>query len=524
MKSGKATLISTFIVGGGQIYAGRFWTGIALAFFFYGSIAFMIIIWTGINQAFWGLLAAWILIWLYNILDAFKGFRYQKPPCEKICPAGIVPWAYINYLALDSEERYPFVPFFDTLGRICLAPCENYCTRRGIDTPVAIRYLRAGVKTMLPEHKHKPKNDKIAVVGAGPCGLSAAYYLAHRGYKVTVYEREEQPGGVLGILIPEFRHPQAVLDQEIDTLKTMGFELKCGVEIGKDISMEKLLEDHDAVFIATGVWKPIKLGIPGEENALDGFDVLKRIRKGELYHLGRVGIIGGGNTAIDIARSLVREGHEVKIYYRRNVEDMPAEYENLEEAQEEGVEIVPLVVPLKIEKNKITLQKTECPEGRKGRVKKVEGSEFEVELDSVVMAIGQYPETDFLKGLVKFDRNGHIMAKDGRTAHPKIFAGGDVVLGSATVAHAVGHGMNTARRIEAHLRHIPTFIAKLLRKTYQPKVKMLPIKQIERIKIPHRAIEERKGDFKEVELWASKDELIKEASRCLSCPLRYHPH
>jgi NADPH-dependent glutamate synthase beta subunit-like oxidoreductase len=129
-----------------------------------------------------------------------------------------------------------------------------------------------------------------------------------------------------------------------------------------------------------------------------------------------------------------------------------------------------------------------------------------------------------LKGLVEFNRNGHIMAKDGRTAHPKIFAGGDVVLGSATVAHAVGHGMNTARRIEAHLRHIPTFIAKLLRKTYQPKVKMLPIKQIERIKIPHRAIEERKGDFKEVELWASKDELIKEASRCLSCPLRYHPH
>jgi NADPH-dependent glutamate synthase beta subunit-like oxidoreductase len=484
----------------------------------------MIIIWAGINQAFWGLVAAWILVWLYNILDAFKGFRYQKPPCEKSCPAGIVPWAYINFLARGSEERYPFVPFFDTLGRICLSPCEGRCTRKGIDAPVAIRYMRAGVKTMLPDHKHKPKNGKVAIVGAGPCGLSAAYYLAHRGYKVTVYEREEKAGGVLGMLIPEFRHPQAVLDQEIDALKIMGFELKCGVEIGKDISMEKLLNDYNAVFIATGVWKPIKLGIPGEENALDGFDVLKRIRKGELYHLGKVGIIGGGNTAIDIARSLVREGHEVKIYYRRNVEDMPAEYENLEEAQEEGVEIIPLVVPLKIEKNKVTLQRTECREGRKGRVEKIEGSEFEIELDSVVMAIGQYPETDFLKGLVKFDKNGHIIVKKGKTAHHKIFAGGDVVLGSATVAHAVGHGMNSARRIDAHLRHVPILIANLLRKTYQPKVKMLPVKNIERIKILHRDIKERKGDFKEVELWASRDELAKEASRCLSCPLRYHPH
>jgi NADPH-dependent glutamate synthase beta subunit-like oxidoreductase len=524
MKSGRAALISTFVIGGGQIYSGRLWVGVTFAIVFYGSIALMASIWNGLNQAFWGLIAVWVMIWLYNILDAFKGFRYQKPPCEKTCPAGIAPWVYINHMATGADEPYPYVPFFDTLGRICLAPCESHCTRRGIDAPVAIRYLRVGVKTKLPDHEHKLKKEKVAIVGAGPCGLSAAYYLSHRGYKVTVYEKEEKPGGVLSILIPEFRHPQAVLDQEIDILQKMGFELKCGVEIGKSISMEELLENYDAIFVAVGVWKPVKLGIPGEENALDGFDVLRRIRKGELYHLGRVGVIGGGNTAIDIARSLVREGHEVKIYYRRNIEDMPAEPENLEEAQEEGIEIIPLVVPVRIGDHKITMLKTECTGGRKGTIREIEGSEFEVKMDTVVMAIGQEPDADFLQGFVKFDTYGRIRTKKHRTSHRKIFAGGDVVLGSATVAHAVGHGMNAARRIDAYLRRTPTFLVSLFRKTYQPKVKLLPIEKRSRIKIPHRDIEERKRDFREGEFWASKEELRKEAARCLSCPLRYHPH
>lgn len=523
MSYGKSALISTFVVGGGQIYSGRFWTGISFAVLFYGSIILMIEIWTGLNPAFFGLIAAWILVWLFNIYDAYKGFWYQKPVCEKVCPAGIAPWTYINFLATGSDQSYFFVPFFDTLGRICLAPCECHCIRRGVDAPVAIRYLRVGVRTKMPDHNHKSKKEKIAVVGAGPCGLSAAYYLSHRGYKVVVYEKEEKPGGVLGILIPEFRHPQEVLDREIDALQSMGFELKCGVEIGKDISMDELLQDYDAIFIAVGVWKPIKLGIPGEENALDGFDVLKRIKKGELYHLGKVGVIGGGNTAIDVARSLVREGYEVKIYYRRNIEDMPAEYENLEEAQEEGVEIIPLAVPVKIEKNKVTLVKTECPYGRKGSVKIIEGSEFDVTLDNLVMAIGQQPETDFLKGYVKLDKFGRIMTKNGKTSHHKIFAGGDVVLGSATAAHAVGHGMSTAKRIDFYLRRMPPFIGKLFKKTFRPEVQLLPITERGRMTIPHRDVEERKHDFQEVELWASKEELQKEASRCLSCPLRYHP-
>jgi NADPH-dependent glutamate synthase beta subunit-like oxidoreductase len=522
-KYDRAALISTFIVGGGQFYTGRLWAGVVLALIFYGSIALMAIIWTGMNQAFWGLLGAWIVVWLYNIIDAYKGFQYQKPPCEKVCPAGMAPWTYINFIATKSNQQYPFIPFFETLGRICLAPCEDHCTRRGIDAPVAIRYLKHGVTTEMPDHVHKLRKEKIAIVGAGPCGLSAAYYLTHRGYKVVVYEREEKPGGVPGILIPEFRLPQTILDREIDILQRMGIELKYGVEVGKDTSIHELLQNYDAIFIAIGVWKPIRLGIPGEEHALDGFDVLRQMKKGELYHLGKVGVVGGGNTAIDIARSLVREGHDVKIYYRRNIEDMPAENENLEEAQEEGIEIIPLTVPVKIDKNNVTMVKTDCPYGRKGPVKIMEGSEFNVTLDNVVMAIGQLPETDFLKDVVKLDKIGRVVIKNGRTSHPKIFAGGDVILGSATVAHAVGHGMNTAQRIDYFLRRIPPFIGQLFKKTYKPKVHHLAMIDRDRMTIPHRDIEERKRDFKEVELWASKEELQKEAARCLACPLRYHP-
>lgn len=483
----------------------------------------MINIWTGLNPGFWGLIGIWILFWLFNIYDAYRGFQYEKPPCDKECPAGIAPWMYINFLAADSDQGYPFIPFFDTLGRICLAPCECHCTRRGIDAPVAIRYLRAGVRTDMPDHSHKLRKEKIAVLGAGPCGLTAAYYLAHRGYNVVVYEREEKPGGVLSVLIPEFRHPQEVLDREIDTLQKMGFELKCGVEIGKGISLDELLKNYDAIFIAIGVWRPMKLAIPGEEHALDGFDVLRRIKQGELYHLGKVGVIGGGNTAIDIARSLIREGHEVKIYYRRNIEDMPAEQENLFEAIEEGIEIMPLTVPVKIEKNKVVMAKTECQHGRKGPVRKIEGSEFDVTLDNLVMAIGQQPETDFLKNRIQLDEGGHIVVKNGRTSHPKIFAGGDVVLGSATVAHAVGHGMNTAKRIDFYLRRIPSLIGEFFKISYQPKVQLLPLTDRGRMTIPHRDVEERKHDFKEVELWASREELKKEAARCLLCPLRYQP-
>ena len=520
---GKAALISAILVGGGQIYARRVWSGIALATLFYGSIAVMAIIWTGINQAFWALLAAWVLFWAYNIIDAYKGFRYQTPPCEKACPAGISPWTYVNMICHESKEQYPYVPFFGTLEHICPAPCENDCTRRGIDAAVAIKYLKRCVPMEKPAMAKKSRKEKVAVVGAGPCGLTAACYLAGRGYRVAVYEREAKPGGVLTTLIPRFRLPDAMLEAEIEAALAPGVELKCGIEIGKNLKLEELLEKYDAVFIAIGAWRATSLGIAGEDKALSGFDILRRIKDGEKFELGKVGVIGGGNTAIDVARSLRRQGNDVKIYYRRRIMDMPAEHEDRIEAMEEGIEIVELVTPVEIRPDRLKLIRTECTEGRAGALSIIKDSEFDVSLDAVVITAGQWPDSSFLADHVRMDKRGRILAKNGRTSNARVFAGGDAVLGSATVAHAVGQGLSVAEEIDRRLRRVPRFWHWLTRRDFTPDVKQIPMHTDKKIEIPHRPATERIRDFNEVELKAPAEELKKEACRCLSCPIKYHP-
>jgi NADPH-dependent glutamate synthase beta subunit-like oxidoreductase len=523
IKYGKAALISAFIVGGGQVYVRRYWSGIIFAALFYGSIALMINIWTGVNEAFWGLIAAWAIFWLYNVYDAYKGPNYHKPPCEKTCPAGISPWTYINLIANESKEKYPYVPFFGTLEHICPAPCENECTRRGIDESVAIKYLKRCVPMEEPEKPVNTRDPKIAIIGAGPCGLSATYFLSKRGYHVTIYEREMKPGGILTTLIPRFRLPDVMLEKEINATLGPHVELKCGVEIGKDIEFKEILDEYSAVFVAVGAWKATALNIRGEENALSGFDILRKIKNGEEFKLGKVGVIGGGNTAIDVSRSLLRQGNDVKIFYRRRIMDMPAEHEDRIEAQEEGIEIVPLTTPVKIEKKNVLMTKTECKEGRKGSVEIVRDSEFKVDLDAVVITAGQWPETHFLRDYVKTDNRGRILTKYGRTSHPKIFAGGDAVLGSATVAHAVGQGLNVAEEIDRQLRKVPRLLHRILRREFSPGVKLIPMHTTKKIEIPHRNVDERIKDFEEVELKAPNEALKKEACRCLTCPLKYKP-
>jgi len=523
MNRGRAALISMLVIGGGQIYSGRIWAGVSFAIIFYGTVGLVFNIWTGINPAFWGLIVVWIFVWLFNIYDAYRGSGYEKPPCEKMCPAGIAPWVYINLIATGSNDPYPFVPFFNVLELICPAPCETQCTRRGIDNAVAIKYLKSDVKMQKSNARQKTKKERIAVIGAGPCGLSAAYSLASKGYNVTIFEREKRPGGVLAVLIPEFRLPQSLLDKEIRLLIDVGIELKCGLEVGKDISLDELLKNYDLVFIATGAWKSMTLDIKGKDAGLNGFDVLKKIKRGERFNLGKVGVIGGGDTAIDIARSLIRQGNKVKIYYRRRIEDMPAELENRTEAQEEGIEIIPLTVPIAIEDSKVTMAETECLESRKGPVRIKKECTFKVDLNHIIIAVGQQPDTDFLRNYVKIDKFGRIKTKHWKTSHPRIFAGGDAVLGSKTVAHAVGEGLNAAEHADFYLRRIHPLFGRIFKKIDLPRVKCLPVKNIGRMTIPHRKVEERIHDFEEVEMKASQEELRQEALRCLSCPLRYRP-
>ena len=518
------TLLSAFIVGGGQVYARRFWAGLVLAIIFYGSIIIMKIIWAGMNIAFWALVTGWLVVWLFNIFDAYKGPRYAKPPCEKSCPAGIAPWIYVHQIATKANWEYPFIPFFKTLGLICPAPCEEKCTRQAIDEPVAIRALKSGVEIGKPNRIQTRRKKHIAVIGAGPCGLTLAYSLTNKGYNVTVYEKEKKPGGVLGTYIPEFRLPSSVLHTEIQVLLNAGFELKCGVEIGKDLSLDELLNNNDLIFIATGAWQLVKLGIPGENNGMVGLEILRRIKNGEKFNLGRVGVVGGGNAAFDVARSLKRFGNEVKIYYRRRIEDMPAEHENRFAAQEEGIEIIPLVTPAAIVKNSVIMARTKCAEGRKGVLEVIKDSEFDVKIDNIVMAIGQKPDTNFLTNFVKIDELGRIQTKNGMTSHSKIFAGGDAVLGAKTIAHAVGHGLSIAEQIDYHIRKIPGLFRSLLKDVYYPsEIKLFKFNNKSRLKILRREPAKRLSDFKPVEQSVARENLIQEASRCLTCPLRYKP-
>ncbi len=514
-----SAIISTFIVGGGQIYSNRVLTGLLFIFIFYGTILVTKILWIKLTVGFWLLLGAWIVFWLFNIYDAYRGETYSAPPCEKNCPAGIAPWYYIN-LIVNDKNKYPFVPFFKILGMICPAPCEDNCTRRGIDEPVAIGYLKHAVETEEPLAPTKIRKEKISIIGAGPCGLTAAYELGKMGYQVTVFEKEKFSGGVLSAYIPEFRLPRSIVEDEIALLKKAGFEIKNNIEVGKDIGFAELITDYNAVFISTGAGESEKLHIEGEESAIGGLDILYRIKNGEVIKLGKVAVIGGGNTAFDVARSLLRCGNEVAIYYRRGIEDMPAEKENKIEAEEEGIKIYPYATPIRIKGNKVIMAKTRAPDGRRGRVEIVNGSEFEIEVDKVVSAIGQVPSTDFLSDYINVDDRCRIVVKNGRTSNSKIFAGGDAVRGPQTLAHAVGDGLRIAHRID---RYLNRRLFSLADGIYQIEPKCWQVVNIPRIKIPHRSVSERKKDFKVVEGITSKEDLRNEAKRCLVCPLRYRP-
>jgi len=515
-----ATIISIFIVGGGQIYSGRLITGLWFIIVFYGSILVTKILWIKLTVGFWFLLGSWIVFWLFNIFDAHRGVSYYAPPCEKNCPAGIAPWYYINHI-VSNKKKYPFIPFFKILGLICPAPCEDNCTRRAIDEAVAISTLKHAVETEPPTTPKNERKEKVAIIGAGPCGLTTAYELRKMGYQVTVYEKEKFLGGVLSAYIPEFRLPRSIVEEEIEQIKKIGFEINTGVEVGKDFVLAELITDYNAVFVATGAGKSERLHIEGEELILGGLDVLHRIKRDDKVKLGRVAIIGGGNTAFDVARSLLRCGNEVAIYYRRGLDVMPAEKKNKIESAEEGIKIYPFTTPVRFKKNKVIIAKTHCSEGRHTKVEILPNTEFEIDVDNVVAAIGQTPDTGFLGEYLSIDKMGRIVTRNGKTSNPKIFAGGDAVLGPQTIAHAVGNGIKIAQQIDKFISGSILPARKLIEFKIEPLFWQVVSKA--RIKIPHRKIEERIKDFKMVESIPEITQLKEEAKRCLVCPLRYKP-
>ena len=462
----------------------------------------------------------------------------QSIPCVALCPAGVdIP----GYIALVKEKRYADAvrlirkdnPMPVTCALICEHPCENRCKRGMVDYPVNIRGLKkvavdnAG-EVPIPECAEST-GKTVAVVGGGPGGLSAAYYLSLMGHKVTIFEQRKKLGGMLRYGIPNYRLPRERLEADIDAILSAGIEVHTEVSVGKDISMLELREKYDAVYIAIGAHTDKKIGLPGEDEAkgiLSAVEMLRGIGDDEMpdYSGKNVVVIGGGNVAMDVARSSVRLGAEtVTIVYRRTKGDMTALPEEIEGAIAEGCEVAELMAPVGIvmddDKNvtHLTVQPQMISSIRDGRpsVRKADTPEKQIPCDLIVVAIGQGIESKSFEDFGIPVKRGAIDALNSNEIKDVkgIFAGGDCVTGPATVIRAIAAGKVAAANIDEYLgfHHEITCDVKI------PDVSFEDSGKYGRINIPEREASERKKDFEPFELGMSCEESCQEAGRCLRC-------
>jgi len=473
-----------------------------------------------------------------------------KAPCQHTCPVEL---DCPGYVSLIKEGKYADayklirqrLPFPMSVGRVCDHPCEVKCRRAQVDESISIRDLKRmaadyayehGVEFVPPMKPRKP--ERVAIIGAGPAGLTAAYELVREGYHVTVFEALPVAGGMMAVAIPEYRLPKKVLKAEIDNILKLGVELKLNTKVNDVDSLFK--EGYKAVFISCGAHKGDKMGIPGEDVAgvYDAIDYLREMNLGKNPKVGkRVAVVGGGNSAIDAARSAIRQGaEEVHILYRRERRDMPAIDEEIEAAEKEGIHIDCLTAPTKVLSQNGKLTGLECvrmelkgfdSSGRR-TPSPLPGPEYTYPMvvDTVIEAIGQRPDTSFIKDGVKVSKGGTISA-DPRTLatdKPGVFAGGDAMTGPKTVIWAVAAGQRAATSIKRYLQGKPLSIF-VERDGYEP----IEVPQIapteeevkERARIQPAEIEarERKSSYKEIVLAFRPGEAREEASRCLRCDL-----
>ncbi len=462
---------------------------------------------------------------------------YQPVPCVSLCPAGVdVP----GYIALVSEGRYKDAiklirkdnPMPATCSLVCEHPCETRCRRNMIDDSINIR----GLKRFAVEHagevpvekKAPSTGKKVAIVGGGPSGLSAAYYLSIMGHDVEIFEQNQKLGGMLRYGIPSYRLPREVLDEEINTILSTGIKVHKGVKIGKDLTVSELKEEFDAIYIAIGAHIDKKLGIEGQEaeGVVSAVEVLRKIGDEEYpdFTGKSVVVVGGGNVAIDAARSAVRLGAEnVKIVYRRRKVDMPAMKEEVEGAIAEGCEIYDLYAPSKIETDenghvKAILVKPQIVGPIKdGRPMPVESKDdlHRIECDSVIIAIGQGIESKAFEEEGIPVTKGVIDAPDwlGIEDIPGVYAGGDCVSGPATVIRAIAAGKVAAANIDEYLgyHHVIETDVKI------PDVRLADRVPCGRVNMRERDASERVKDFDLIEYGMTCEEANQESRRCLRC-------
>jgi len=479
-----------------------------------------------------------------------SGFAIDKlgtAPCKANCPTHISVQGYVALIAKGQfKEALRLIkkdnPFPIVCGRVCNHPCESACMRGKVDEPIDIMHLKRFVADLdlkaetryIPEVKEK-KNKKVAMVGAGPASLTAAYYLAAEGYDCEVFESLPVAGGWLAVGIPEYRLPKDVLRAEIKVIEDLGVKIHLNTKIGKDIPFDKLKSDFDAVFIGCGTALSSKLDIPGEDmqGVIHGVDYLRRVNLGEKVFLGdRVAVIGGGNVAMDAVRTAIRTGSkDVFILYRRSRKEMPASPEEIEEALEEGIKMEFQVAPVRIVGKDGKVTGIECvrmelgepdASGRRRPIP-VKGSEFIVEADAIVPAIGQAADLTFVPkesgiAINKWD-NFEVDPVTFASNVPGVFAGGDVVTGPQTVVKAVYAGKEAAVSIDRYLRgeDVKAGREKDWTKDVADQGDTSCVEKEPRVKYPHLKPEDRRSDFREVGVGFSEAEAVAEANRCLSC-------
>ncbi|MBM3710468.1 MAG: FAD-binding protein, partial [Actinobacteria bacterium] len=484
-----------------------------------------------------------------------------KAPCRSSCPADVPAQGYI---ALIREKKYKEAlklhreenPFPSICGRVCTHPCEVSCTRELVDGPVAIMGLKRFIadyelslgEISLPEMAEN-KGKKVAIIGSGPAGLTAAYFLAKNGYKSTIFEALPEPGGMLYFGIPEYRLPSKILNFEIDIIKKMGVEIKTNTPVKSSDQVWNLKNsgNFDAVFLATGAGKNVSIGIKGEnlKGVISGVDFLRDFKLNKIKEVkGVVAVIGGGNAAIDSSRTALRLGaKEINIFYRRSREEMPALEEEIEDALGEGIKINYLTAPVEIieEKGKVCglkIIRNELGEpdssGRRRPVA-IEGSEYEVFVDLVILAVGQEPDISFLiSGSKKFEVNSGKSIKLERSEillvnSEGIFAGGDLILGPATVTEAIGQGKLAARviseylggkkpaEIEAEIKKEKENEKRLKTEEVFTKEELELFERFKRTELEKIPVKERVNSFNEVIKAINEQQAIDEAKRCLNC-------
>jgi heterodisulfide reductase subunit A len=450
-------------------------------------------------------------------------------------------------------------PFPGVCGRVCFHPCEERCNRKEFDEGLAINALERAVfeygktKKIKKPGKGKKTGKKVAIIGSGPAGMTCSYFLALLGHDVTVFEALSVPGGIPRVAIPEYRLPRDVIDQEINQISELGIHVRTNTEVGKKIPFKDIIGKFDACFISTGVHRSLKLNIPGEDSkrVLLGLDFLKAVTFGKKIALGaKVVVIGGGNVAIDAARTAKRLGAEaVQLVCLESREIMPAYWSEVEGAEKEGIKILYQTMPVQIHSKgkRVELECKEVRGGKRDKIgwsewpKAIEGTNFTVDADTIIVAIGAAPDAPFLPKTIEM--KGRLIKVDylGRTSVTGIYAGGDATMPAGSVVEAIGSGKRAALGIDIFLKcHDEKQIVKAVQKGENGAISMgkylagdytsendyvvafTDLNTEYFTKLPRAQVDElpaakRSSNFKEVSLGVSKTKAIEESVRCFHC-------